>query len=282
MKKICKQCGREFEITQEEIEFYNRKNLDIPKRCKSCRKENKRQKTNSIYRKNDANKNVYTSRNNSDNSRQQSLAGTKASSSKNGGGNISNKIKGAIFSVFAFALAVSGVLYWQNDKAVENSTYQNQLDQDSQGKSNQGSSTGSNNKTKVKSDQGSPTESSKKLQDKSDQGTKNESNETLNQSDLKTDSEIKSGNKYHFRSEKLLSQHYTKHGIEMGFSSKEAYEEAASKVVENPSALNKTEAEDGDQVYYLEKTNEFVIVSTDGYIRTYFLPSGGIDYYNRQ
>ena len=37
-----------------------------------------------------------------------------------------------------------------------------------------------------------------------------------------------------------------------------------------------------DNVYYLESTNEFVIVSTDGYIRTYFKPNDGIDYFNRQ
>ena len=46
--------------------------------------------------------------------------------------------------------------------------------------------------------------------------------------------------------------------------------------------LHKIEAEDGDDVYYLESTNEFVIVSTDGYIRTYFKPEDGIEYYNRQ
>ena len=87
---------------------------------------------------------------------------------------------------------------------------------------------------------------------------------------------------YYFRSEKLLNQHYEKHGIEMGFASAEEYEAAASAVINNPDALSKTEAEDGDQVYYVEATNEFVILSTDGYIRTYFYPSAGLDYYNRQ
>ena len=87
---------------------------------------------------------------------------------------------------------------------------------------------------------------------------------------------------YMFRNDKLLTQHYEKHGIEMGFDSKEAYEKAASDVVNNPAALHKTEKEDGDYVYYVEETNEFVIVSTDGYLRTYFLPSAGIAYYNRQ
>lgn len=87
---------------------------------------------------------------------------------------------------------------------------------------------------------------------------------------------------YKFRNKNLLNQHYEKHGKDMGFSSAEEYEKAASAVVNNPSALHKTEKEDGDDVYYIESTNEFVIVSTDGYIRTYFNPDRGIDYYNKQ
>ena len=87
---------------------------------------------------------------------------------------------------------------------------------------------------------------------------------------------------YTFRSQKLLEQHYEKHGIEMGFASAEEYLAAANKVVSSPQALHKKEAEDNDDVYYLEESNEFVIVSEDGYIRTYFLPDGGISYYNRQ
>jgi pyocin large subunit-like protein len=68
----------------------------------------------------------------------------------------------------------------------------------------------------------------------------------------------------------------------MGFDSRESYEKAASDVINNPKALHKTEAEDGDYVYYVEETNEFVVLSKDGYIRTYFLPSGGKKYYDRQ
>lgn len=87
---------------------------------------------------------------------------------------------------------------------------------------------------------------------------------------------------YRFRNKKLLNQHYEKHGIEMGFASAAEYEAAASAVINNPNALSKIEAEDGDYVYYVESSNEFVILSTDGYIRTYFNPSKGIAYYNRQ
>ncbi len=87
---------------------------------------------------------------------------------------------------------------------------------------------------------------------------------------------------YKFRSKKLLNEHYEKHGEEMGFASAQEYEAAASAVVTNPDSLHKTEQEDGDDVYYLEATNEFVIVSKDGYLRTYFLPSAGKKYYDRQ
>lgn len=68
----------------------------------------------------------------------------------------------------------------------------------------------------------------------------------------------------------------------MGFASAEEYEKAAAAVPNNPNVLHKTEKEDGDDVYYVESTNEFVVVSTDGYIRTYFNPDRGIDYYNKQ
>lgn len=85
-----------------------------------------------------------------------------------------------------------------------------------------------------------------------------------------------------FRTARLLEEHYQKHGRDMGFANAEEYQSAAAAVVKNPSALHKTEAEDGDDVYYIESTNEFVVVSTDGYIRTYFKPDSGIRYYNRQ
>ncbi len=97
-----------------------------------------------------------------------------------------------------------------------------------------------------------------------------------------TTASVKTEASYVFRNNTLLQQHYEKHGIDMGFDSAEEYEKAASAVVTNPNALHKTEAEDGDDVYYIESTNEFVIVSKDGYLRTYFEPSRGIDYYNAQ
>lgn len=91
---------------------------------------------------------------------------------------------------------------------------------------------------------------------------------------------------YHFRNKKLLNQHFEKHGSEFyddfGYQNEQEYEKGASDVINSPDALFKTEAEDGDGIYYIEQTNEFVVLSTDGYIRTYFRPSGKIDYFNRQ
>lgn len=91
------------------------------------------------------------------------------------------------------------------------------------------------------------------------------------------------GTSLSFANEKALNEHYEKHGIEMGFKSAKEYEHAAANVVMNPNSLFKTEKEDGDEVYYLEATNEFVIVAKNtGYIRTYFNPSNGIKYFNKQ
>lgn len=34
----CKECGKEFNLSYNEVQFYKRKELDIPKRCYNCRK----------------------------------------------------------------------------------------------------------------------------------------------------------------------------------------------------------------------------------------------------
>lgn len=40
MKSVCVQCGKEFEISPAEANFYQSKGLDLPKRCKICRDKN--------------------------------------------------------------------------------------------------------------------------------------------------------------------------------------------------------------------------------------------------
>lgn len=86
---------------------------------------------------------------------------------------------------------------------------------------------------------------------------------------------------YYFRNEKSLKEHFKKHGADTYCKTAEEYLQKANDVINNPKALYKTEAEDGDSVYYIEKTDEIVFVSTDGYIRTYFICSGKA-YFDRQ
>ena len=39
-KKKCVQCDKVFTITDSEKQFFEKRNLNIPKRCKECRKNN--------------------------------------------------------------------------------------------------------------------------------------------------------------------------------------------------------------------------------------------------
>lgn len=41
MKRVCIQCGKEFELAKSEMEFYRKKKLAYPKRCRECRALNK-------------------------------------------------------------------------------------------------------------------------------------------------------------------------------------------------------------------------------------------------
>jgi len=87
---------------------------------------------------------------------------------------------------------------------------------------------------------------------------------------------------YKFRNNTLLEEHFEKHGEEFPYETKEDYLLGANIMMANPDKLHKTEKEDGDDVYYLEATNEFIIVSKDGYLRTYFKPSKGKKYFDKQ
>lgn len=94
---------------------------------------------------------------------------------------------------------------------------------------------------------------------------------------------------HQFANKKLYEEHYQKHVItqqEFGDISKEEYLQMANDLINaigvDPEILTKSEKDDGDLVVYRESTNEFAILRQDGVIRTYFKPSAGIDYYNRQ
>ncbi len=84
-----------------------------------------------------------------------------------------------------------------------------------------------------------------------------------------------------FRNTNLLNDHFHKHGIDMGFSNAKEYEKRAKEIIRNPQAL-KRQQDDSDMAYFLPPTGEFVVVSYDGFIRTFFKPNDGILYFNKQ
>lgn len=93
---------------------------------------------------------------------------------------------------------------------------------------------------------------------------------------------------YYFRTQAQYEQHYEKHGQEFtpifGEITMEEYLMYANALIrsDDEEILTKTEKEDGDFMYFRPSTEEFLVLSTDGYIRTYFIPTAGIDYWNRQ
>ena len=85
---------------------------------------------------------------------------------------------------------------------------------------------------------------------------------------------------YEFRNKDRFLSHFEKHGEETGHATAEEYLARANEVINDRNALHKNEAEDGDDIYFLEDTGEIVFVSTDGYIRTYFIATRS--YFDRQ
>ena len=97
------------------------------------------------------------------------------------------------------------------------------------------------------------------------------STEKIEKTEETTSETEKAVQKYYFRSEKLFNSHYEKHGAEFGDITQEEYLELANELInaEGDNILHKTEKEDGDYLYYDTETNEFLVLSTDGYIRTF-------------
>ena len=60
IKRNCKQCGKDFVLSDSEIKFFKDKNLDLPKRCSECRKENK---NNSSSKNSNKNENINSNKN---------------------------------------------------------------------------------------------------------------------------------------------------------------------------------------------------------------------------
>lgn len=202
IKRKCKQCGREFVLSDSEIKFFNDKNLELPKRCSACRKKN----NNKEY--------------NIDSSKRETINNYKDNSYNN----YKNKGKKKTFKNIIVAGLILVVLLLGKLFNID-----------------------------------------------------------INWQEIRTNFGTEENNiSLEFRNETLWQDHFDKHGSEFGYKTKEEYLKGANEVINSSTSKHKIEVEDGDEIYYNEEKNEIVFVSKDGYIRTYFKPNDGINYYNRQ
>lgn len=294
MKKICKQCGKEFELSESEISFYKSKGLELPKRCKSCRNKNKGQSN--------------SNRNSSQAKQEQEIVSASQSSQKNqqnynrNNYNRNNHNKNDKSYVVISAAAVFLVLL----VFVLKSVFAAPSESISVGEDVVSSNIPIKQEKPDEAFSEKTTETLEDAQSTLQQAEKEDKEQPKEQTQEQTDVQMQPETQneapaeteiaaavttaeavpetpnaaYRFRKAEYLTEHFQKHGAEFPYATEEEYLLGANNVIQNPSALHKLEAEDGDDVYYVESTREFVVVSTDGYIRTYFLAD--LDYYNRQ
>ncbi len=93
----------------------------------------------------------------------------------------------------------------------------------------------------------------------------------------------KAAKRYTFRNEARYDEHFRKHGSEFGSITKEQYLDLANKLIasKSKSVLHKT-SEDGDSLFYDKDKNYFLVLSSDGFIRTFFIPDSGMKYWEKQ
>ena len=92
-----------------------------------------------------------------------------------------------------------------------------------------------------------------------------------------------------FRTEEHWEDHYQKHVIDQeefvedfGDISKEQYLMLAQWLMDFADDEVQIKEDDGDLLYYDAENNFFGVMSDDGYIRTFFRPSAGQEYFDRQ
>lgn len=246
--KKCRDCGREFTLTDGEIDFYRSKGFELPSRCKACRDKRK---------------------------------GRQApSSASNPTRRHTPPPKKPNLPAYLLVLILAVGLVFTAVTKLTDTFITSELPQTSAVTENITSAlttAGISADTSVSQQETEVTTSSETSAEYTT--TTAETTATAPQT---TAAAAASAPSPHFRNEERLNEHYEKHGIEMGFATPAEYEAAAAAVVNSPDALHKLEKEDGDDVYYIESTNEFVIVSTDGYIRTYYHPTNGKEYFDNQ
>lgn len=278
MKRTCKQCGAEFTLSADEIAFYRSKNLHLPKRCEKCRRENKE---NRAKAGGDAARQVV-----------RPYHEKKESS-----------LKWYIAAALVFVLLAVGVgvfrAGWLREDVQPDAVYEagTEITADSAAADMQAelpadmqpddASTDAAQDMQAEASEEPDDASVDMAQDTEPKISKNTDDAPADKpqqtpEDAQTAKTEPAAYTYSFRKAEYLQEHFEKHGAEFGYASADEYLAGANRVVVSPEALHKLEAEDGDDVYYLESGNEIVFVSTDGYIRTYFKPNDGKAYFDRQ
>ena len=95
---------------------------------------------------------------------------------------------------------------------------------------------------------------------------------------------VKTSSSLQFVSEQLFQKHYDKHLSEFGEISKERYLEKANALADAPLSEDIVQLvrSDGSIAKYCYSTNEFVVVTADGNIRTYFKPETKEAYWDEE
>ena len=264
----------DFVLTDGEIEFYRKKGLTLPKRCPECREKNKKEKN--------APKVI------------------KRSAPAKSGKIPAWAIVAALAVIFAFALVIIiprfsnvGTIEITSDATTQS---QNVIPDPGEESSHTVNSTpsyygkddsGDENFT-ISGGYSGGEESPVYNGGSSNSGSSSYSGSSGNYSQSSSDamappaqssSNSKTYSGYTFRSSSLLASHFTKHGREVGASSETEYVNMANNVI-NSADQHKKEKEDDDIVYFKSSTGEFVVLSDDGYIRTYYIADQA--YYDRQ
>lgn len=263
MIEKCKDCGKDFEITDGEREFYESKGLSLPKRCKECREKNK---TGGAPVKKGSKTPLWVSA--------LVLVALVVGMFIFGG----NDQPDMVVRVEQSSDSASDIELEVNSDDYEESVLVEESTPDEDDSPHIKDSTPDNTKTPV-------TESIPEESEPVSEATSVTTTATTTAIESEPVESTPEQVWYEFRYEDYLVQHFDKHGEEFdgfGYETAEDYLEGANRVINDPAALTKTEKEDGDYIFYLEDSNEFVVLSKDGYIRTYFRPNAGIDYFNRQ
>ena len=87
----------------------------------------------------------------------------------------------------------------------------------------------------------------------------------------------------YWTSEYLEIRHFNDHGHEFGYNNINEYSKSAKNFANNnEKGIKSFRAKNGSIYKYNPKTNEFMIITKDGKIITYFKPSGGSGYFENQ